>query len=126
MIDRASKRRSGRAGADQPERPDASGRPAPRPQPFRRDVAGMIQALRPMDLIGHPGTQKYHEKFYNSDFLCEGIAWRKAQPGGTGYAVMDRFLSAIESWMEHSKLPTLAAALFIIVFALWNIWRALK
>lgn len=39
---------------------------------------------------------------------------------------MESFVATVESWMEHSKLPTLAAAISIIVFALWNIWRTLK
>ena len=39
---------------------------------------------------------------------------------------MEAFVASVEGWMEHSKLPTLAAAMSIIVFALWNIWRALK
>ncbi len=39
---------------------------------------------------------------------------------------MEALLATAEAWMEHSKLPTLAAAMSIIVFALWNIWRALK
>jgi hypothetical protein len=39
---------------------------------------------------------------------------------------MDSFLQTVEAWLEHSKLPTVIAGVSIIIFALWNIWRARK
>ncbi len=40
--------------------------------------------------------------------------------------MIDKILNNFADWLEQSRTPPVIAALMIMIFALWSIWRELR